>query len=771
MKKILVLSFILLFATAAMAQDVYFYYGWPGSGTGDAGDPIPIGYNKDVDIEVYFMGTTGVGGGSYNAPLAINNAYADYIDTLQCYFDAAGTVINWDSKNFGNYEEDKDLIAIAYGTDGVSTWDSWGNNGIIELFPPYDSPPFVSMVPEVNLHYMIHTNDDPALIGESTCALVNGGWDPFQEWPLMSDTSGTITYNAIWEGACYFFSPNQPVEFVEGDAVPGCTYVDFSMTATFWDPDGDVPDITVNVPLATYTVEEVADPANEDAAFFIVTVDFDMENFCGTCFNDDVIITAVDPNNAEEPSEFNAGNLTIVGQMTASMDPALYIWPGLEDWMPIYLDTCGDCFCLGGFVFSIEWDSSILTVTDVERGAILMGGEYWNVNMGVDGAGTLRVTFINDLDNQTEVEPICGIDAGEPLFRVKFLLSAAFQYPVNHCVPICFMYDLEGEDHYDYNNVADAEGYHVWFNDGCDDAPDSSQYGTLDLDLVCGNIKVLDEHNIVLGDMNLNGYEFEAGDVVVLANYLIDPINNPLNLRQMYASDVNDDDIQGSIADLIYMINTVNGYDGFGKLAPLDVIATVSMPAVTAGNVDVSINSEAAVGGARVEIAHAGVELGVPTVDGMDIEYNDNGEVMTVIVYNMDSQAFAAGTNTLFTIPVMGEGAVSINDVQVADSRGALLDARSEVAAAIPEFFAVNQNFPNPFNAKTSIAFGLPTSADVTINIFNVAGQLVESMELGNVNAGNHSVVWDASDVASGVYFYKVSAGDFTETLKMTLLK
>jgi len=333
------------------------------------------------------------------------------------------------------------------------------------------------------------------------------------------------------------------------------------------------------------------------------------------------------------------------------------------------------------------------------------------------------------------------------------------------------MYDLEGEDNYQLNNVTDEAGYHVWFNDVCDDAPDSTQYGTFDLDLVCGNIKVMNEHNVVLGDLNWNGYPYEAGDIVVLANYLIDPIANPLNLRQMYSSDVNEDGIRGSIADLIYLINYVNGYDGFGKLAPLDVVATVTMPAVVAGNVDVTINSEAAVGGARVEIAHAGVELGVPTVEGMDVEFSDNGEVMTVIVFNMDSQAFAAGTNTLFTLPVLGEGSVTINDVQVADARGALLDARSEVAAAIPEFFAVNQNYPNPFNAKTSISFGLPTTSDVTINIYNVAGQLVESMDLGNVAAGNHSVVWDASDVASGVYFYKVAAGNYTETMKMTLLK
>ena len=64
----------------------------------------------------------------------------------------------------------------------------------------------------------------------------------------------------------------------------------------------------------------------------------------------------------------------------------------------------------------------------------------------------------------------------------------------------------------------------------------------------------------------------------------------------------------------------------------------------------------------------------------------------------------------------------------------------------------------------------MPEANDVSIGIYSVTGQLVESIS-GHYEAGSHSVTWDAADVASGVYFYKVTADNFSQTMKMTLLK
>jgi len=85
--------------------------------------------------------------------------------------------------------------------------------------------------------------------------------------------------------------------------------------------------------------------------------------------------------------------------------------------------------------------------------------------------------------------------------------------------------------------------------------------------------------------------------------------------------------------------------------------------------------------------------------------------------------------------------------------------------------FAVAQNSPNPFNLTTSINFAIPEANHVTVNVYNVAGQKIDTLVNDFMDAGTHSVVWDASGFSNGVYFYTVKSGDFSKTMKMTLLK
>ena len=88
----------------------------------------------------------------------------------------------------------------------------------------------------------------------------------------------------------------------------------------------------------------------------------------------------------------------------------------------------------------------------------------------------------------------------------------------------------------------------------------------------------------------------------------------------------------------------------------------------------------------------------------------------------------------------------------------------------VPTQFALNQNYPNPFNPSTVLSFDLPKPANYNMSIYNVLGQVVDQFN-GQADAGRVEITWDASTFASGVYFYKVTAGDFTDTRKMMLLK
>jgi len=99
----------------------------------------------------------------------------------------------------------------------------------------------------------------------------------------------------------------------------------------------------------------------------------------------------------------------------------------------------------------------------------------------------------------------------------------------------------------------------------------------------------------------------------------------------------------------------------------------------------------------------------------------------------------------------------------------------------IPEVTTLMQNYPNPFNPDTWIPFDLADGADVSITIYDAIGSLVRKLELGNLPPGSYiskdqAVHWDGKNdagekVSSGIYFYKISAGDFSAVKKMVIMK
>ena len=90
---------------------------------------------------------------------------------------------------------------------------------------------------------------------------------------------------------------------------------------------------------------------------------------------------------------------------------------------------------------------------------------------------------------------------------------------------------------------------------------------------------------------------------------------------------------------------------------------------------------------------------------------------------------------------------------------------------AIPSEFWVAQNYPNPFNATTKFSYYLTKSCKVTLKVYNTLGQLVATLISREKNTGNHSLNWNAEGLPAGVYFYRFSAGEYSEIKKMILLK
>ena len=89
----------------------------------------------------------------------------------------------------------------------------------------------------------------------------------------------------------------------------------------------------------------------------------------------------------------------------------------------------------------------------------------------------------------------------------------------------------------------------------------------------------------------------------------------------------------------------------------------------------------------------------------------------------------------------------------------------------VPDAFAISPAYPNPFNPVTNISFALPTSSEMSLSVYNMQGRVVASLINGNLDAGYHSIAWNADNQSSGVYFVKMIAGEYVKTQKLMLIK
>ena len=91
--------------------------------------------------------------------------------------------------------------------------------------------------------------------------------------------------------------------------------------------------------------------------------------------------------------------------------------------------------------------------------------------------------------------------------------------------------------------------------------------------------------------------------------------------------------------------------------------------------------------------------------------------------------------------------------------------------STIPENYNLSQNYPNPFNPSTNISFSLPKQGFVKLTIFDATGREVSQIVNENLSAGNYSYSFNAANLSSGVYFYKLIVNDYVSVKKMTLIK
>lgn len=458
--------------------------------------------------------------------------------------------------------------------------------------------------------------------------------------------------------------------------------------------------------------------------------------------------------------------------------------PGDEVLVPVLLKAN---VSFGAFDLYIEFDPTLLSFPRVERGSGLPAGwEFFTYRqLPCPNCGCckykLQILGLYDIKDKHQGVPIRETQGYIEIAKLKFKV-ASDEWLRGYDLNICFEFD---EETCTENTFSDTSGYILYVSDNpaffnyqdCD----TQYHGTnkvlnlMHFDLFappgtenpagrpCGGVLVRTTGEKKRGDINLNLLAYEPADLVLFSSYFIygRGVFTIDQAVQIANTDINADGYPLSLSDFILMIRIMlKDASPIPKPTPGSDLATIY--SVTKG-AETKVSTNANLGAALFVFEGEGkvssdlkFEQGV--VDGN----------LRVLVYMNSSTGV---TGELLTV----EG-VSKFSVEAVDNFGRPVKTTVVNKAAIPTAFALHPNYPNPFNPVTNIAFGLPVDSKVSLKIYNIAGQLVRTLVNETMSAGNHTVTWDGANssgekVASGIYFYKLNAGEFSKTMKMVMTK
>ncbi|MDP6586018.1 MAG: T9SS type A sorting domain-containing protein, partial [Anaerolineales bacterium] len=151
------------------------------------------------------------------------------------------------------------------------------------------------------------------------------------------------------------------------------------------------------------------------------------------------------------------------------------------------------------------------------------------------------------------------------------------------------------------------------------------------------------------------------------------------------------------------------------------------------------------------------------------------GSIIDIPVMGNDGNSYSngymeAGHTPTFKLLSGGKLTTLEGDIPAWSDNG-LFMVSSLSQVVIPESYSLSQAYPNPFNPTTTLSFAIPVDNEVTLSIYNLQGREVSTLIDANMDAGYHSIVWDANANASGVYFVKMMAGEYVSTQKLMLIK
>ena len=139
-------------------------------------------------------------------------------------------------------------------------------------------------------------------------------------------------------------------------------------------------------------------------------------------------------------------------------------------------------------------------------------------------------------------------------------------------------------------------------------------------------------------------------------------------------------------------------------------------------------------------------------------------------IFTTDNVAIGAGAPTFIIAAVTDDDSSSVHIDEIWYNETPTGMSISD-DAPIASSYELGQNYPNPFNPTTHIRFNIPETAGAKLTVFNIMGEAVANLVDGVVSAGGHTVSWNAANMPTGVYFYRLESGNFSQTRKLLLVK
>lgn len=249
-----------------------------------------------------------------------------------------------------------------------------------------------------------------------------------------------------------------------------------------------------------------------------------------------------------------------------------------------------------------------------------------------------------------------------------------------------------------------------------------------------------------VGDVNDDG-GWNVLDIVTLANCVLAG-NCGDAADGGCAGDLNGDG-GWNVLDIVTLANCVLAGNCGGR------VDDASESTIIKKDNQVSIVANGFIGGVEMTLSHNSDFTIEMTDRALFAEYLTTGNETKLLVISPE-------TEDLFIY----EGEFEITEIIVANSQ-------YEVSVDLPlvTSFSLSEAYPNPFNPTTTMTLTMPVSGEITVEVYNVLGQVVATLASGYMDASTYTLTWDASNASSGVYFVQADAAGFTKTQKLMLVK